>query len=200
MIKPDMTHVKNLEEFYEEIKSQQAGAHGEEYIQHHKAIIKCAKECETIKEIGVCQGGTFAAMMLQHPKKLIGMDIMPKYFTPYQHLFDAYAEENNLDYEYIEGNSHDHRLIHKVDMLHIDSLHKPDHLLQELRIHARHVSKYIVFHDTANFKGSRGLLPVIAKYITEEDQTWTIVDHYIQRVGYTVIKKTQRKEHIDNTK
>ena len=200
MIKPDMTHVKSLEEFYEEIKIQQAGAHGIEYIQHHKAIIKYAKECETIKEIGVCQGGTFAAMMLQHPKKLIGMDIMPKYFTPYQHLFDTYAQENNLDYEYIVGNSLNHMIIHKVDMLHIDSLHKPDHLLQELRIHARHVNKYIVFHDTANFKGSRGLLPVIAKYITEEDQTWTIVDHYIQRVGYTVIKKTQRKEHIDNTK
>lgn len=199
MIKPDMTHVKTLEEFYEEIKTQQAGAHGEEYIQHHKAIIKYAKECETIKEIGVCQGGTFAAMMLQHPKKLIGLDILPEYFYPYKPLFDTYAQENNLDYEYIVGDSLNHRIIHKVDMLHIDSLHKPEHLIKELRIHARHVNKYIVFHDTANFATTRGLFPVIAKYITEEDQSWQVVDHYIHRVGYTVIKKVKRKEYLNTS-
>jgi len=198
MIKPDMTHVNTLEEFYKEITTQQAGAHGEEYIQHHKALIKCIEDgCENIKELGVCQGGTLAAMLMQKPKKLIGIDIAERYFQPYKNLFDSYAKENNLDFKFIIGDSTDKNLVSECDLLHIDSLHKPEHLMKELTLHAPHVKKYIVFHDTANFGGSKGLLSAIAKYITEVEQEWQIVDHYIQRVGYTVIKRVKRLEYID---
>ena len=44
MIKPDMTYVKSLPEFYEEIKTLQSGAHSNEYIEHHKALKKCVQD------------------------------------------------------------------------------------------------------------------------------------------------------------
>lgn len=200
MIKPDMTYVTNIHEFYEEIKKKQSGAHGVEYLAHHTALIEKAKECEVIKEIGVCQGATLAAIMMTNPKKLIGLDIMPKYFNPYKEHFDNYAKENNIDFEFITGDSTNPKLTHEVDMLHIDSLHKPEHLMKELILHAPKVKKYIVFHDTANYKNTRGLLVAVAKYITEIDQSWRIVDHYIHRVGYTVIERVNnRLEYMDKS-
>lgn len=199
MIKPDITdQVNSLEEFYVTLSKMQADAHFEEYIAHHDALIKCANDpdVKSIKEIGVCQGVTLAALLKTHPEKLVGMDIMPKYFNPYKHHFEKYSKEHGVDFEFIEGNSHDHNLISKCDLLHIDSLHTPAHLAKELKLHAPFVKKYIVFHDTANYKGSRGLLETIAHYITYERQDWKIIDHYPHRVGYTVIQRVNRlKSH-----
>lgn len=200
MIKPDMTYVESLPEFYEEIKRLQAGAHSKEYIEHHKALKKCARDpdVKVIKELGVCQGGTLAAMMLEHPKILHGYDIATYYYNPYKNLFNDYAKEHNIDFKYIGMSSLDTNSVYECDLLHIDSLHEPDHLMQELRLHAPTVSKYIVLHDTANFKTSAGLFKVIAKYITEVEQSWKIVDHYIHRVGYTVIQREERMPEVYN--
>jgi hypothetical protein len=195
MIKPNIEDkVSTLKEFYDTLSGMQASAHFNEYIEHHKPLKKCAEDPEVniIKEIGVCQGVTLAALMMTKPKKLVGYDIMPKYFMPYKKLFDEYAKNNNVDFDYIVMSSHDKKSVSKCDLLHIDSLHDPVHLRKELELHAPKVSKYIVFHDTANFKGSKGLLPVIADYITRTEQSWQIIDHYPHRVGYTAIKRVNR--------
>ena len=167
-----MSHVKTLEEFYQEICKQQSEAHGEEYIAHHKALKKCVQDPDVniVKEIGVCQGGTLAAMMIENPKVLHGYDVARYYYDPYAHLFDDYAKENNIDFSYKEISSLDDRTVYDCDLLHIDSLHQPSHLMNELKLHGPTVKKYIVFHDTANFKTSAGLFKVIAKYITEVEQ------------------------------
>ena len=194
MIKPDMTYVKDLPEFYEEIKRLQSGAHTKEYIEHHKALKKCVNDPDVniVKEIGVCQGGTLAAMMMEKPKVLRGYDIAAYYYDPYAHLFLDYAKEHGIDFSYQEMSSLDKRTAYECDLLHIDSLHQPDHLMKELKLHGPTVRKYIVFHDTANFKTSSGLFKTIAEYITEVEQSWKIVDHYIHRVGYTVIQREER--------
>ena len=100
MIKPDLSHCKDLKEFYKEICREQAEAHGEEYIAHHKALIKCVKDPDVnmVKELGVCQGGTLAAMMLQNPYQLTGYDIAPDYYAPYAHLFEEYAKKRGIVY------------------------------------------------------------------------------------------------------
>ena len=195
-----MTHVKTLEEFYKEICQQQSDAHGKEYIAHHKALVNCVNnpDVNIVKELGVCQGGTLAAMMLEHPKVIRGYDIATYYYNPYKKLFENYAKEHNIDFKYIGMSSLDTNSVYECDLLHIDSLHEPDHLMQELRLHASTVSKYIVLHDTANFKTSAGLFKVIAKYITEVEQSWKIVDHYIHRVGYTVIQREERMPEVYN--
>ena len=195
-----MTHVKTLEEFYKEICQQQSDAHGKEYIAHHKALVNCVNnpDVNIVKELGVCQGGTLAAMMLEHPKVIRGYDIATYYYNPYKKLFENYAKEHNIDFKYIGMSSLVTNSVYECDLLHIDSLHEPDHLMQELRLHAPTVSKYIVLHDTANFKTSAGLFKVIAKYITEVEQSWKIVDHYIHRVGYTVIQREERMPEVYN--
>ena len=194
MIKPDMTYVKSLPEFYEEIKRLQSGAHTAEYVEHHKALKKCINDPDVnvVKEIGVCQGGTLAAMMMEKPKVLHGYDVAAYYFEPYRSLFENYAKENNIEFSYHEISSLDKRSVYECDLLHIDSLHQPAHLMQELKLRAPTVKKYIAFHDTANFKTSSGLFKTIAQYITEVEQSWKIVDHYIHRVGYTVIQREER--------
>ena len=200
MIKPDLTHCNDIHEFYKEIKREQAAAHSEQYLEHHKALHKCAstKGVEVIKEIGVCQGATLAALLLTNPKKLIGVDIDESWFRPYQHHFENYAKENNIEFEYRKQNSHDVAGVEACDVLHIDSKHHAAHLAQELKLHAPHVRKFIVFHDTAHFKNANGLFVEIAKYITYKEQSWRIVDHYIHRVGYTVIERVQRNEAVYN--
>ena len=200
MIKPDMTYVKDLPEFYEEIKRLQTGAHSEQYIEHHKALKKCVQDPDVniVKELGVCQGGTLAAMMLEHPKVLRGYDIAAYYYDPYAHLFLDYAKENSIDFSYQEISSLDKRTVYDCDLLHIDSLHDPKHLMDELTLHAPTVSKYIVFHDTANFRNSSGLFKVIAEYITEVEQSWKLVDHFIHSVGYTVIQREERMPEVYN--
>ena len=201
MIKPDVTdQVDNLKEVYDTLSQMQAAAHFAEYIEHHKALLKCANDpdVKVIKELGVCQGVTLAAMLMTNPEKITGIDIAPHYYEPYKKHFEDYATENNIDFEYITGSSHDPNLVSPCDLMHIDSLHNPNHLAKELKLHAPHVKKYIVFHDTANFKGSKGLLVAIAHYITFEDQSWRIIDHYPHRVGYTVIERVERlKSHSE---
>lgn len=200
MIKPNMSYVNSLPEFYEEIKKLQTEAHTKEYIEHHNALKKCINDPDVkiVKELGVCQGGTLAAMLLEHPKVLRGYDIAKKYYKPYEHLFLDYAKKHKIDFSYQEISSLDQATAYDCDLLHIDSLHEPDHLMKELKLHAPTVSKYIVFHDTANFKTSAGLFSVIAKYITEVEQSWKIVDHYIHRVGYTVIQRERRLPEVYN--
>jgi cephalosporin hydroxylase len=196
MITPDFSYCKTLKEFSNEIKIKQSSAHGPEYISNHIAIEKYVSSCEIVKEIGVCQGGTLSTLMRQNPKKIIGQDITQKHFEPYKHLFDKYAIENNIEFIFKIENSLNSSSADLVDFLHIDSKHTPKHLMEELRIHAPCVSKYIAFHDTANYKAGESLFVTIAKYITEIDQSWKIVDHYIHNVGYTVIERVNRiKSH-----
>ena len=202
MIKPDMSYVKSLPEFYKEIRRLQSEAHGKEYIEHHRALVKCVQDPDVniVKELGVCQGGTLAAMLMAQPKVLHGYDIAGYYYKPYAHLFEEYAEDNGIEFKYIEASSLSQESRYNCDLLHIDSLHEPQHLMKELIAHAPTVSKYIVFHDTANFKNSAGLFKVIAEYITDVEQSWRIVDHYIHRVGYTVIQRTERLPEVYNNK
>ena len=75
MIKPDLTHVSTLEQFYREIVNIQQQHHGQEYTAHHHVLHQLASESQIIKELGVCQGATLATMLLSAPKKIIGIDI-----------------------------------------------------------------------------------------------------------------------------
>lgn len=189
MIKPNLSYVTSLEQFYKEIVRIQQQNHGQEYTAHHSVLKKYTAECDTVKELGVCQGATLAGLLLSKPKKLTGIDIDDQYFAPYQSLFYEYAKTNNVDFEFINGSSIDSKLVTPVDLLHIDSYHVYNHLLKELIIHAPSVKKYIVFHDTRHTTATPGLLKAIAHYITEIEQSWQIIDHYIVNAGYTVIKR-----------
>lgn len=192
MIRPDLSHCQTLQQFQESVLQAQQSAHGTLYTSHHNILSKLSKECKIIKELGVCQGATLSTMLLTKPKQIIGIDITKKDFLPYESLFLQFALDNDISFKFIEGSSLDSNLVSEVDLLHIDSLHTYKHLIAELKIHAPYVKKYIVCHDTCNTAGSKNLLKAIAEYITEYDQSWKIIDHFIHSVGYTVLQKEIR--------
>ena len=199
MIKPDLTNTKTLNEFYYRIYHAQAKTHGEEYVAHHKAIENCIddNDVKVVKELGVCQGATLAKMLLCKPDVIHGYDIKANHYNPYKHLFENYAKENKINFNFYEMSSLSMSSISSCDMLHIDTLHSPTQLIKELRLHGSTVKKYIVFHDTSNYPGCNGMFKAIAEYITDWDQSWKIVDPYIQRVGYTVIQREKKLPYID---
>ena len=63
MLTADLKHVKSVDEFYSEIRSQQEAYHGEDYCAMHDAIRHYMKDCKSYKEIGTHQGGSAAAVM-----------------------------------------------------------------------------------------------------------------------------------------
>ncbi len=195
MILMDDTEFPDLESFYREIKKQQTEAHGHHYISNHAVLANYGRECEVIKELGVAQGGTLAALIQARPGKLIGIDRCPELFAPYEKLFLDYAKTHGIDFEFKGISSTSPEAISPCDLLHIDSNHTPARLMKELRFHAPLVDKYIIFHDTAKFtEKNPALLVTIATYITEIEQRWEIIDHYIHNVGYMVIQRTRRDE------
>ena len=193
MIKPDLTHCNNLHELYNEAHRIYKEQEQFNYADHHNALHKYALQCSTIKELGVMQGISTAAMLFAQPQELIAIDIDDRRYKPYHKHFVTYAIENNIDYKYILGSSHDPKLVSEVEMIHIDTVHKPEFLRKEMHLHLPKVTKFAVFHDTTNYRHSRGLFKEIATYITEVDQNWKVVEHYTDWVGYTVLQRHYRK-------
>jgi cephalosporin hydroxylase len=154
-------------------------------LDNHRALIRYGKECQVIRELGVAQGGTLAALLRTRPKKLTGIDIASNRFMPYMKYFTTYADRHGIEFEFIERNSLDESSAAPCDLLHIDSRHTHDHLFEELRLHGPLVKKYIVCHDTNN----AGLLMAIAKYITLGNPGWQIIEHHSKNVGFTVLKR-----------
>ena len=151
----------------------------------NEALMECARDSESVMELGVNQGTAFILMLLQNPKKMIGVDITTKKwynggtYKPLSVLADAYAKENNIEIEMLEMSSTDKRSTRKVDMIHIDSLHTGSHLKKELDLHAQHVKKYIAFHDIK--QNNYELWKVVQKFLDENQDTWKLKNMYDKR-------------------
>lgn len=151
MIKGNFTHCTTLQQFYDEIVAVQNAAHGNSYTAHHTDLISLMSDCVSYKELGVNQGATAAAVMLQAPKYIELIDIDLSNFNDYKHLFEQFAEDNNVYMSTKEIGSTDHNLqITECDMLFVDSLHDMHHIERELKLHGPKTNKYIVIHDTGD--------------------------------------------------
>jgi hypothetical protein len=149
MIKGDFTHCTTLQQFYDEIVAVQKEAHGDEYTSHHGDLTDLMLQCKTYKELGVNQGATAAAVLLQAPKSIELIDIVLTNFNENRHLFEQFAQENDVLLSVKEIGSTDPELdITECDLLFVDSLHHIWHIEEELRLHAPKTNKYIVIHDT----------------------------------------------------
>lgn len=151
MIKADLSHCTTLQQFYDEIVAAQKEAHGEDYTSHHADLISLMKDCSSYKELGVNQGATAAAVLLQAPKYVELIDINLDNFNEYRALFEQFAQENDVYLSTIKLSSTDPNLkITECDMLFVDSLHDISHIEQELKLHSPKTNKYIVIHDTGD--------------------------------------------------
>jgi len=179
-------------DLYRELVRDQQIKYGEGYISHHFFLSKYGSLCESIKELGVYEGCSLACLMLTNPKKLVGIDRDISRIKNVE-KFKNYAIENNIDFDIKNLDSLDIKAVSSCDLLHIDSFHTYEYLLNELRLHGPYIRKYIIFHDTNTNKrvltNSQGLLQAIAYYISEIEPKWQIVEHSLQGMGSVVIKR-----------
>lgn len=164
-----------LEEYYEQIVSQQKEAHGETYVAHHDAI-RTYLNGGVYRELGVHQGATSACACLAGAKSVTGIDITAELILPFIPLFDPY------DYTFIESSSTNPSSVGECDVLLIDSRHEARHLKKELALHASSVRKHIILHDTYKLKG---LHKVASKL-----EGWRVEEYYQENVGYTVLSRS----------
>lgn len=190
MLNAKIDHCQTLQEFYKEIRSQQEAAHGADYCAHHDAIAKLMKKCSSYKELGTQQGASAAAACLSNPNKVSLVDISFKNFNPSKHLFEEYCDSKGIELELREMDSTDRKTAGECDLLLIDSRHYPDHLTKELELHAKHVNKYIIFHDTSRLFGrpDERLWRVVEEFANKISNTWVIKERNTSNVGYTIIE------------
>lgn len=183
----EVSHVKSVEEFYKSIREQQEEAHGKEYCDQHDAIVKYMAECDSYKELGTHQGATAACAMLLKPKYVELVDINHyKYRWKLQELAEPFCQENNIELVVKEVDSSSlASLSRPVDMMLIDSLHRPDHMTKELNLHGVSVNKYIIAHDTYTIPS----LQMALENWCNENRSWKVHERGMINAGYTVLKK-----------
>jgi len=162
----------------------------------NNALIECAKDSESISELGVNQGSSFMMLMIQNPKKIVGVDItLNKWrkgnsslgYQALEPLALQYMKANPMEYIMYQGSSADKKSVHNVDMLHIDSLHDPKHLAKELQMHSESVNKYIAFHDIK--QNGYALWKVIERFLNDNSQ-WKLKAFYDEgKCGHVEIER-----------
>ncbi len=173
----DYNSAKTLEDVYSIYESI-----WDEHTRHrNNALMECARDSESVSELGVNQGSSFIIMMMQNPKKIIGVDVTLKKwrhgkdYNALEPLALEYMKRNPMEYILYEGSSTDAKAVHKVDMLHIDSDHRPGHLRKELQVHAESVNKYIAFHDIK--QKDYELWKVVEQFLNDSPQ-WKLKTYY----------------------
>lgn len=195
MLTADLKHVKTVEEFYTEIRSQQEAYHGKDYCAMHDAIRHYMKDCKSYKEIGTHQGGSASAVMCNDvkPEYMELIDINhEKYRWKLKSLAEPYCREHGIELVVKEADSTALNSLSymNVDMLMIDSLHKRYHMEKELSMHAGYVNKYIIAHDTTISQDTP--LDALYQCLSDfcESNSWIIIERGEENVGYTVLKKS----------
>ena len=190
LINSELSHVKTLEEFNGEIIRQQEEAHGKYYCQIHDAIKKYLPHCSSYMELGTHQGGTASTALLCKPSKVVLVDIdLSRYRKFLEPIAVQFCAENLIEFKTIETDSTSLAAFNMTDMLVIDSLHTPQHMMKELNFHGLNTSKYIVAHDTSVINGrSDDSLFKCMQFYASQNQ-WEIIERGVVNVGYTVMRR-----------
>jgi hypothetical protein len=164
-------------------------------INEHLEILKAlADEVSHVTEMGTRTGSSTRAFLVSDVK-LRAYDLFLD--ERVSELFSI-AKQMGKDVQYTQADVLQIQ-IEETDLLFIDTWHAYDQLIEELRLHAPKVRKYIAFHDTQTFgtkcetfmgkSGSNGLLPAIIHYMIESGDQWKFKIHRTNNNGLTVIER-----------
>ena len=134
----------SLDEAFEKYKSMW----GPQLNPRNSQLMECVKECKSVMELGVHQGLSIMTLIMANKdlETVIGVDIdLDKWHKKMDGLVLDWIKQGNTEVIMHECDSTDPKCAAEVDMLHIDSLHHPNHLRKELDLHAKNVKKYIMF-------------------------------------------------------
>lgn len=172
--------------------------------EHLPVLLKYAKECSTIIEMGTREGSSIYAFALAQPKSLVSMDLGP--FNNSQALKEALAQV---------GTEYEHKMastleieIPEVELLFIDTEHSYLQLKAELARHGNKATKYLIFHDTNTFgyvdsasygdqglkteegeEEKHGLVPAIDEFL-EANPHWVRHEVLENNNGLTILRRT----------
>ena len=167
--------------------------------EHLSVLKKYSEECDIIVEMGVRKIVSTWAFLMGRPKKLISVDYRhPKdYGSDDLEIVEKVSKDIGVDFEFILSDSRKIDLP-KCDLLFIDTLHTYSQLKQELEKHSTQVNKYIIFHDTEDFRynpdttngdvNDMGIWPAIEEFL-EKNKSWVIHEILSNNNGLTIIKK-----------
>jgi hypothetical protein len=159
--------------------------------EHLHTLKKYADESDHITEMGVRNGTSTIALLMGKPYTMISYDILNCDVTKATEL-----SRSVTDFKFIQGNSLK-IVIEPTDLLFIDTLHNYPQLIQELRLHADKVSKYIICHDTTSFEyvgesydgeSYNGIWPAILDFL-DGNKEWKIEERFTYNNGLTIISR-----------
>ena len=178
--------------------------------EHLPTLKKYAEECDHVTEMGVRWVVSTFAFAVAKPKTFISIDIIdPRsdfenwntHWKSGQSLNNIieYCAENNVNYSFVLGDT-TKITIDETDLLFIDTLHNYNQMKTELELHGNKVRKYLIFHDTENFRYSEesvvgpdsvlkpGIWPAIEEFI-ENNPHWKIHEIFSNCNGLTILKR-----------
>lgn len=180
------TDCMSVEDHYKTSIDKLSDKYVSEYIKYLPHIREYMKRCNSYRELGTNQGASASAAILEIPEFIQLIDVSFSKFAPFEHYFKIFAEKNNIKFDMIEENSLSTKVNESTEFLLIDSVHKYNHVLSELKKYSILTEKYIMIHDTVGF-------PEVGRAVNDFlqfDNTWRTNYHYNHpKAGYTVLEK-----------
>jgi cephalosporin hydroxylase len=159
--------------------------------EHLPTLKRYASECDHVIELGVRWVVSTFAFAVAKPKKFISIDIVdPRNLTQESLHWDShqcgdrmngiidYCSLNNIDYQFILGDTTKIE-IEETDLLFIDTLHTHNQITTELKLHGNKARKYLIFHDTVNYRFTNEPGEATGSPILEGDGIWTAIEKFI---------------------
>lgn len=184
MIRANIT-ATDLPTFYAQICAAQQAAHGADYTAHHEVITRAVSlGCKTYCELGVNQGATVACALLSGFEGVQGIDKDIGPLTVFMALFVDWGIRCGVA---ISVKEQDSRIpLHgEVDFLLIDSLHEPDHVREELRVHGPNVRRFILAHDT----NRQNYCAAIVDWVEAQGGRWTVQELSPSGCGHMLLAR-----------
>lgn len=192
--------MSTLEEFYR--KRLQT----EWNINEHLPVLRdYASRCDIVTELGVDRGFSTIAFLAAQPTLLTSVDIVRhedlSLFASLSEVHD-YFDLGNQSFRLMVGKTQWQFLrtddlclaLNPCDLLFIDTNHTCWQLRTELRLHSRHVAKWIILHDTEVFglTGMDGSQPGMSAALSEfiDQGEFGIKQHFQNQAGLTILERT----------
>ena len=166
-------------------------------INHFLLLKKYADQCDSVTEFGVYDWNTTWSFICSDIKMLRSYDgkiDRGRFYREHGGYEDVKrcCKEQGINFEFVLADTRECE-IKNTDLLFLDTWHTFSQVKSELRL-ADQVNKFIIFHDTLlygkNGSGNeRGILPAIYEFLTNNHDTWQIVEDNKDGNGLMVIQR-----------
>lgn len=160
--------------------------------EHMLTLVKYAKNCESVAELGVRNVVSAWAWVEAKVKVIHAYDFVDPEANRLEDIKQA-AKKEDIAFTFYKQDVLK-TTIPEVDLLFIDTLHVYQQLKAELALHANKARKYIILHDTTTYahrgedRVSVGLLPALYEFL-EETEEWDVLEVFTNCNGLTILQR-----------